>query len=188
MTYNFDKIIDRTHTSCVKYDLRQTVFGSSDVIPMWVADMDFETPDFIRDAVSKRAVHPVYGYTFRDTDYYQPIQDWMQSHHDWQIHREDIIFTPGVVPALNFAVMAFTKPGYKIIIQPPVYPPICRAVLDHDRKLSNNQLIQEENTYLIDFNLLEEQAEDAGMLILCNPHNPVGRCWNREELERIAQI
>jgi cystathionine beta-lyase len=150
--------------------------------------MDFETPDFIRDAVIQRATHPVYGYTFRDTDYYQPILEWMKSHHNWTIHRDDIVFCPGVVPALNFAVMAFTKPEDKIIIQPPVYPPISRAVLDHERKLSSNQLIQKENTYLIDFTLLEEQAKDSAMLILCNPHNPVGRCWNRQELENISQI
>ena len=188
MKYNFDKLIDRTHTSSVKYDLRQTVFEKSDVIPMWVADMDFETPDFIRDAVIQRAAHPVYGYTFRDADYYQPIQEWMQTHHGWTIHRDDIVFCPGVVPALNFAVMAFTKPGDRIIVQPPVYPPIHRAVLDHNRKLAGNQLIQNENRYLVDFSLLEEQAKDAEVLILCNPHNPVGRCWNREELEKIAQI
>ncbi|MEI7725085.1 MAG: PatB family C-S lyase, partial [Bacteroidota bacterium] len=188
MKYNFDKLIDRTHTSSVKYDLRQTVFGNDDVIPMWVADMDFETPEFIRDAIIQRAAHPIYGYTFRDADYYLPIVAWMQSHHDWTIHRDDIVFTPGIVPAISFAVMAFTKPGDKIIVQHPVYPPIHRAVPDHGRKLSNNQLILNENTYLIDFNLLEEQAKDAAMLILCNPHNPVGRCWNRQELENIAQI
>ena len=188
MKYNFDKLIDRTHTSSVKYDLRQMVFEKEDVIPMWVADMDFETPDFIRNAVIQRAAHPIYGYTFRGEDYYQPVVDWMLSHHDWTIHREDIIFTPGVVPALNFAVMAFTKPGDKIIVQPPVYPPIHRAVVDHDRKLLNNRLIPQENTYLIDFTLLEEQAKDAAMLILCNPHNPVGRCWSRVELEKIAEI
>jgi cystathionine beta-lyase len=188
MNYNFDKIIDRTHTSCVKYDLRQAVFEKSDVIPMWVADMDFETPDFIRDAVIQRAAHPVYGYTFRDMDYYQPILGWLQSHHGWQIQRDDIIFTPGVVPALNFAVMAFTKPGDKIIVQPPVYPPIIRAVTDHERKLSYNQLIREEHTYRIDFTQLEELAKDAVMLIFCNPHNPVGRCWNRQELDRVAEI
>jgi cystathionine beta-lyase len=188
MKYNFDKLIDRTHTSSVKYDLRQTVFEKSDVIPMWVADMDFETPDFIRNAVIQRANHPVYGYTFRDADYYQPVVEWMQSHHDWTIHRDDIVFSPGVVPALNFAVMAFTKPGDKIIVQLPVYPPIYRAVADHHRTLSNNQLIPDENTYLIDFTLLEEQAKEAKLLFLCNPHNPVGRCWNRQELEQIAQI
>ncbi|MCX6268856.1 MAG: PatB family C-S lyase [Bacteroidetes bacterium] len=188
MKYNFDKLIDRTHTSCVKYDLRQTVFEKSDVIPMWVADMDFETPDFIRNAVIQRAGHPVYGYTFRDEDYYQAVMEWMQSHHDWAIDKEDFIFTPGVVPALNFAVMAFTKPGDHIIVQPPVYPPIIHAVPDHNRKLSINQLIRDENTYLIDFVLLEQQAKEAEMLILCNPHNPVGRCWNRQELEKILKI
>ncbi|MFZ4522577.1 MAG: MalY/PatB family protein [Bacteroidales bacterium] len=188
MKYNFDKLIDRTQTSSVKYDLRQTIFGKSDVIPMWVADMDFETPGFIRDAVIHRASHPVYGYTFRDKDYYQPVVDWMQSHHDWAITSDDIVFCPGVVPALNFAVLAFTKPGDKIIVQVPVYPPIFRSVLDHDRQLSENQLVPSESSYQIDFDLLEEQAKDAKLLILCNPHNPVGRCWNRLELERIAKI
>ena len=188
MKYDFDKLIDRTHTSCVKYDLRQTVFGKTDVIPMWVADMDFETPDFIRDAVIQRAGHPIYGYTFRDTDYYQPIIEWMQSHHDWIIQKDDIVFCPGVVPALNIAVLAFTKPGDKIIIQPPVYHPFQGAVRDHHRELVYNQLIQQEDEYLIDFDLLEEQAKDAAMLILCNPHNPVGRCWNKTELEKVARI
>jgi cystathionine beta-lyase len=188
MKYNFNKFIDRTRTSCVKYDLRQTIFGKSDVIPMWVADMDFETPDFIRDAIIQRAGHPVYGYTFRDTDYYQPIIEWMQSHHDWLIRKEDIIFCPGVVPALNIAVMAFTKPGDKIIIQPPVYRPFYGAVRDHNRELVYNQLIRKENKYLIDYELLEEQAKDGVMLILCNPHNPVGRCWDQSELKKVAEI
>jgi cysteine-S-conjugate beta-lyase len=188
MKYNFDKCIDRTNTSSVKYDLRQSVFGKDDVIPMWVADMDFETPDFIRDAIIQRANHPVYGYTFRNMEYFQPVMGWMKSHHDWNIAKDDIVFCPGVVPALNFAVMAFTEPGDKIIIQPPVYAPFFSAVRDHGRELVYNQLIQTEQTFLIDFELLEEQVKDAGMLILCNPHNPVGRCWNREELEKIARI
>jgi cystathionine beta-lyase len=155
---------------------------------MWIADMDFETPDFIRDAVIHRAEHSIYGYTFRDIIYYQPIIDWMRSHHDWSIQRDEIIFCPGVVPALSFAVLAFTNPGDKIIIQPPVYPPFFNTVRDHTRELVYNHLIQKENTYTIDFGLLEEQAKEAKMLILCNPHNPVGRCWNRSELEKIAQI
>ncbi len=188
MKYNFDQYIDRNHTSCVKYDLRQAVFGKSDVLPMWVADMDFETPDFIRNAIIQRAGHPVYGYTFRDKTYFEPIVEWMWSHHAWRIHKTDIIFCPGVVPALNFAVCAFTKPGEKIIIQPPVYPPFYKAVSDHNRELVYNQLILEGNTYLINFDLLEEQARDAVMFILCNPHNPVGRCWNRSELEKILEI
>ena len=188
MKYNFDKFIDRTHTSSVKYDLRQRVFERSDVIPMWVADMDFETPDFIRNAVIQRAGHPVYGYTFRDGDYYQPVMDWMQSHHDWTIQKDDIVFCPGVVPALNFSVLAFTNPGDRIIIQPPVYAPFYGAARDHGRELVFNPLIEEDNTYKFDLKLLEEQAKSAKLLILCNPHNPVGRCWTKPELEMIAQI
>jgi len=188
MKYNFDTLSNRENTSCVKYDLRQTIFGKRDVIPLWVADMDFETPDFIRDAIMKRAAHPVYGYTFRDVDYYQPIIEWMLSHHDWKIQKDDIIFCPGVVPALNLAVLAFTQPGDKIIIQPPVYHPFFSAVRDHDRELVFNQLIRKEDKYTINFELLEEQAKNAVMLILCNPHNPVGRCWDQSELEMIAKI
>jgi cystathionine beta-lyase len=188
MPYNFDKIIDRSGTSCVKYDLRQRLFGQPDVIPMWVADMDFETPDFIREAIIHRAGHPIYGYTFRDNDYYQPIIEWMKSHHAWGIQKEEIIFTPGVVPAINFAVLTFTRPGDKVIIQPPVYHPFYGAVRDHDRELVYNHLIPQPDTYQVDFELLERQAQEAKMLILCNPHNPVGRCWTHAELERIADI
>jgi cystathionine beta-lyase len=188
MEYNFDQKFDRTNTSSVKYDLRKVVFGKTDVIPMWVADMDFETPDFIREAVIKRANHPVYGYTFRENTYYQPIIDWMQSHHNWNIQRDDIIYSPGIVPALSFAVLAFTQPGDKIIIQTPVYPPFFGAVRDHQRELVLNNLIKSDNSYQIDFEQLETQARDAKMLILCNPHNPVGRCWSKSELEKIADI
>jgi cystathionine beta-lyase len=188
MEYNFDQKFDRTNTSSVKYDLRKVVFGKTDVIPMWVADMDFETPDFIREAVIKRANHPVYGYTFRENTYYQPIIDWMQSHHNWNIQRDDIIYSPGIVPALSFAVLAFTQPGDKIIIQTPVYPPFFGAVRDHQRELVLNNLIKSNDSYQIDFEQLETQARDAKMLILCNPHNPVGRCWTKSELEMIADI
>ena len=188
MKYNFDKTIDRSNTSCVKYDLRQTIFGKEDVIPMWVADMDFETPDFIREAVAQRAAHPIYGYTFRNDDYFDSIISWMKSHHDWNIKKKEILFCPGVVPAVNIAVSVFTKPGDKIIVQQPIYAPIYRAVIDHGRTLINNQLFPEGDKYVFDFDLLEEQAKDARMLILCNPHNPIGRCWSHPELERIAQI
>ncbi len=188
MRYNFDQIIDRTNTSSVKYDLRKLIFGKSDVIPMWVADMDFETPDFIREAVLTRASHPVYGYTFREDAYYQPIIDWMHSHHDWIIKRDDIVYSPGIVPALSFAVLAFTRPNDKIIIQTPVYPPFFGAVRDHQRELLMNNLIKADDSYEIDFEQLEMLATDAEMLILCNPHNPVGRCWTKTELEKIADI
>lgn len=188
MKYNFDQIIDRANTSSVKYDLRKVIFGKSDVIPMWVADMDFETPSFIREAVVARASHPVYGYTFREDVYYQPIIDWMNSHHNWFIKREDIVYSPGIVPALSFAVLAFTRPNDKIIVQSPVYPPFFGAVSDHQRELVINNLIKSEISYQIDFEQLETLAVDAEMLILCNPHNPVGRCWTKSELEKIADI
>jgi cystathionine beta-lyase len=188
MKYNFDTTVERIETSCVKYDLRETIFGKSDVIPMWVADMDFETPDFIREAVIERALHPIYGYTFRDSSYYNHIVNWLDNNHQWKIEKESVVFCPGVVPALNFAVLAFTKPKDKIIVQPPVYFPFFGAVKSHDRELVYNQLLKTDNGYIIDYELLNEQAKDAVMLILCNPHNPVGRAWKIDELEKIAEI
>ncbi|MDY0076531.1 MAG: PatB family C-S lyase [Bacteroidales bacterium] len=188
MTYDFDKQIDRSETSSIKYDLRKTIFGSEEVLPMWVADMDFETPDFIRDAVKARAEHPIYGYTFRNDSYHQAQIDWFKKRYDWEIEKDWIVFTPGIVPALNMAVLALTNRGDKIIVQPPVYFPFFTAVSNHNRELVNNELIKEDGTYRMNFEQLEEQAADARMLILCNPHNPVGRAWRREELDKLADI
>ena len=188
MTYNFDKITERTGTNSVKYDLRELIFKKPDVIPLWVADMDFETPDFIRDAVIKRAQHPIYGYSFRDEAYYHSIIQWIERLHGWKIEKDWMIFTPGIVPAVNFAVLAFTNPGDKIIVQPPVYFPFFTAVEKHNRILVHNQLLKTDNSYLIDFELLEKQAKDARMIILSNPHNPVGRAWKEDELLQVADI
>ncbi|MCK9452314.1 MAG: PatB family C-S lyase [Bacteroidales bacterium] len=188
MTYDFDKQIDRSETSSIKYDLRNTIFGTGEVLPMWVADMDFETPDFIRDAVKARAEHPIYGYTFRSDSYFQAQIDWFKKQYNWEIEKDWIVFSPGIVPALNMAVLALTNRGDKIIVQPPVYFPFFTAVSNHNRELVNNELIREEGTYRMNFDQLEEQAVDARMLILCNPHNPVGRSWRREELDKLADI
>lgn len=188
MAYNFDQRIDRSGTSSVKYDLRSFLFGNADVLPMWVADMDFETPDFIRDAVIRRAQHPIYGYTLRPEEYYTSLIRWMKSHHNWDLQKDDILFCPGVVPALNLAVLAFTEPGDEVIIQPPVYHPFFGAVTDHQRTLIQNQLLESGQTYRINFEELERQATTAKMLILCNPHNPVGRCWSADELRQVADI
>lgn len=188
MIYDFDKRIDRSNTNCVKYDLRDVVFGNANVLPMWVADMDFETPDFVREAVIKRAEHPVYGYHFKDRPYYQAIAGWLQRRHQWEVPTEWMSFVPGVVSGFNMAVLAFTKEGDEIIIQSPVYPPFHHAVTEHQRKLVYNRLKIGENGYEMDFDLLEQQAKTAKMLILCNPHNPVGRCWTREELQRLSEI
>ncbi len=188
MKYTFDQRIDRSGTSSVKYDFREVLFGKPDVIPMWVADMDFETPEFIREALIRRAQHPIYGYTLRSEEYYTSIIRWMQSHHNWEVAKDDIVYCPGVVPALNIAVMAFTEPGDEIIIQPPVYHPFFGAVTDHQRTLVQNPLVETAEGYRINFEELEQQAHTAKMLILCNPHNPVGRCWTREELQQLADI
>ena len=188
MKYDFDKLIDRENTNCVKYDLRDKVFGNPDVLPMWVADMDFETPDFAREAVLKRAEHPVYGYHFKDAPYFNAIQGWLLRRHQWEVPTEWMSFVPGVVCGFNMAVLAFTKEGDEVIIQSPVYPPFHHAVSEHGRKLVYNSLKIGEEGYEMDFELLEQQAKTAKMLILCNPHNPVGRCWTREELQRLSDI
>lgn len=188
MKYDFDKLIPRANTNCVKYDLRDVVFGNPDVLPMWVADMDFETPDFAREAVIRRAEHPVYGYHFKDRPYFEAIQGWLKRRHQWEVPTEWMSFVPGVVCGFNMAVLAFTKEGDEIIIQSPVYPPFHHAVTEHGRKLVYNRLKIGEKGYEMDFELLEEQAKTAKMLILCNPHNPVGRCWTREELQRVSEI
>lgn len=188
MKYNFDEVVNRIGTQCVKYDLRNSVFGSPDVIPMWVADMDFRTPDFIREAVIERAKGDVYGYTFREDSYYQAVADWIHRRHGWDIKKEWISYTPGVVCAFNMAVMGLTKENDEVIIQPPVYPPFFHAVESHGRKLVLNPLIETETGFVMDYELLEKQAETAKMLILSNPHNPVGRSWRREELQRLGEI
>lgn len=188
MKYNFDEIIDRAGTESVKYDLRDKVFGNPDVIPMWVADMDFRTPDFVRNAVIERAKYDVYGYTFREDAYFEAIASWIRRRHQWDVKKEWMTYTPGVVSAFNLAVLGLTKEGDEIIIQPPVYPPFFHAVESHNRKLVQNLLVDTDNGFVMDYELLEKQAKTAKMLILSNPHNPVGRCWTREELQKLGDI
>ena len=188
MKYNFDEIINRAGTESVKYDLRDKVFGNPDVIPMWVADMDFRTPDFIRNAVIERAKYDVYGYTFREDSYFEAIASWIRRRHQWDVKKEWMTYTPGVVAAFNMAVMGMTKEGDEVIIQPPVYPPFFHAVESHNRKLVQNPLIDTDDGFVMDYDLLEKQAKTAKMLILSNPHNPVGRCWKREELQKLGDI
>ena len=188
MKYSFDEIIDREGTACVKWDLRDKVFGNPDVLPMWVADMDFKTPGFITDAIIQRASHAVYGYSFRTEGYYSSIINWMQVHHGWTIERDWILFSPGVVPLLYMATLAFTNPGDKVLIQTPVYQPFYDAVQKNDRQLVYNPLILKENRYEIDFEDLDLKLEGTKMMILSNPHNPVGRVWTKDELLKIGQL
>ncbi len=188
MQYNFDKIIPRENTDCYKYDKRKSVFGTEEVQPMWLADMDFATPDFITDSLICRAKHPVYGYTFRSGNFNQAVAGWMQKRFGWNIDNNWISFSPGIVPAINLCVQCFSKPGDGIIIQSPVYAPFFSAIKAHGRKILNNQLIEKQHKYYIDFNDFEKKARNAVLFIFCHPHNPVGRVWTEAELNQLVSI
>jgi len=189
MRWDFDEEISRENTGCVKYDLRKKVFGSEDIIPMWVADMDFKTPDFIIGAMKKRLEHEVMGYSFHPHEYFSSISAWLRKRHKWEINDEWICFCPGVVPALNLCTLAFTRPGDSIIIQPPVYTPFFSAVENHGRNLILNQLAVKDGRWTMDLKSLESAiTRDTRMIILSNPHNPVGRSWTPYELTSLAEI
>jgi len=189
MTYNFDRIIDRKGTDSVKYDLLHPIFGSEDVLPMWVADMDFEVPEFIRTAICKRASHPIYGYTYRPERFYKAVAGWMKVRHAWSVDPGWMSFSPGIVPALNLCVLGYTEPGDRVLIQPPVYHPFFSAVRDHGRNLVFNKLVKRDGRYEMDFEDLEDAFKSGvKMMLLCHPHNPVGRVWNRDELGRLAEL
>ncbi|MGE0079489.1 MAG: MalY/PatB family protein [Bacteroidales bacterium] len=186
--YNFDSLINRENTACVKYDLRKVIFGKEDVVPMWVADMDIPTPNFILDAIQSRCNHPFLGYTFRDEAYNNAIINWYENRHNWKIQPGWIEFCPGVVSGLNHIIRAYTKPDDRIIIQPPVYHPFFSTAENNGRKLVFNPLLENDGNYSINFDELETVAKGAKMLILSNPHNPVGRVWTRDELRRVGEI
>ncbi len=187
--YDFDRVIDRQGTDSVKYDLLTTLFGREDLLPMWVADMDFEVPPFIREAIQERAAHPVYGYTFRPGRFYEAVAGWLERRHGWNVPAGMINFSPGVVPALNLCVLAYTEPGDRIIVQPPVYFPFFTAIKNHGRVMVENELICEDGRYAMDLAGLEEEfKKGVKMMLFCHPHNPVGRAWRRGELEALAQL
>ncbi|MDP1596195.1 MAG: pyridoxal phosphate-dependent aminotransferase [Methylotenera sp.] len=186
--FDFDRVITREATASLKYDARQDVFGCADLIPLWVADMDFATPPAVTRALTERAAHPIYGYTTYPDSLYDALISWLKRHHDWEIEREWIVMCPGVVPSLHAAVMAIAKPSESVIVQPPVYFPFFSAVTNLGRQLVENPLRFENNHYSIDFDHLEQCATNARMLLLCSPHNPVGRVWRKEELKQLLQI
>lgn len=188
--YNFDEIIDRKGTSCVKYDgLKNAYQGKENLIPLWVADMDFATPDFIVEALKKRCEHPVFGYTFDDDEYYESIQTWLDYKYHWKTEREWISYIPGIVKGIGLAVQCFTQPGDKVIIQPPVYHPFRLVPTRMGREVVYNPLKLEDGVYKMDFEQLESLIDkDSKMLILSNPHNPGGVVWEKEALVKLAQI
>lgn len=190
MKYNFDKIIDRSGTDTIKLGRLKDMFGREDLMPLWVADMDFLSPPEITEALQKRTEHGVFGYTLPSEGYYKSIINWLSSQHNYNVNKEEITFVPGVVKAFAFAMDAFTKEGDNIIIQPPVYHPFRMVTEDLKRKVVNNPLILEDGDYKIDIEGLRKiiSEKECKILIFCSPHNPVGRVWSQEELRELAEI
>jgi cystathionine beta-lyase len=188
MRYDFDRIVDRRGTSSLKWDQLGALFGGEDVLPLFVADMDFEAPREVVEAIVARAKHGVYGYTIRTDSYYEAVTGWLERRHGWRIERDWLISSPGVVPALAAAILTFTEPGDGVILQSPVYYPFYDVIRANGRTVVDNPLRIEDGVYRIDFDLLEEQAKDAKLMLLCSPHNPGGRVWTAEELRRIGDI
>lgn len=189
MAFNFDQEIQRENTNSVKFDGRQQYFGTTDVTPLWVADMDFAVPECVTRALQERINHPVFGYTIYPDSIYQAIIDWFQRRHQWTIERDWIVFAPGVVPSLFAAAKTFAQEGEGVIVQSPVYFPFFSAVTTNSRKLINNPLREINGRYEIDFEHLETCAQQgAKLLMLCTPHNPVGRVWSEAELQQLLEI
>lgn len=187
--YNFDEIINRRGSSSVKYDSLKEVFGRDDIHPMWVADMDFQAPPSVLDAVRQTAERGIFGYTFRSVESVDQFINWVQRRYNWEIKREWITSAPGIVAALPVSIRAFTKPGDKILIQTPVYPPFHNIVKENNRVLVKSPLIEGEDGWNIDWNDFENNLKDGvKMFILCSSHNPLGRVWNREELKRMGEL
>ena len=187
---DFDLPIPRDGTDSIKHDGRTEYFGTPEVLPLWVADMDFAAPEAVTQALLARAAHPVYGYSRHPEALFSALIDWMRQRHDWRIERDWILIAPGVVPSLHASVLAFTAPGEGVIVQPPVYFPFFSAATASGRRLIENPLLLIEGRYQIDFAHLERCANesDARLLLLCSPHNPVGRVWTQTELAQVLDI
>ncbi|MDV6345595.1 PatB family C-S lyase [Nitrosomonas sp. Is37] len=188
MSDQFDRDIKRAGTNSTKFDGRLGTFGNANVMPLWVADMDFAAPVEVTHALIERATHPIYGYTLFPESLYQSLIDWVWLRYHWKIEREWIIFSPGVVPSLTATIMSLTQAGEQVIIQPPVYFPFFSAVTKTERQLILNPLHLEQGRYTIDFDQLEQIGTNARILLFCSPHNPVGRVWNKSELAQLIEI
>ena len=188
MNYDFDQVIERQGTDAIKLEEMKNVWGRTDLIPLWVADMDFPTPPFVLDAVRKRCEHPILGYTSKSDGYYQSIINWVANRYEMLITAQEINYVPGIVAGLGMAINCFTKPGDKIIIMPPVYPPFSWLVTRNHRELLACPMLLENGEYHMNLDYIRSHGEGAKVLILCNPHNPGGVVWKREELEALADF
>jgi len=188
--FDFDTVVDRIGTGSRKWDARQEVFGREDLLPMWIADMDFCSPPAVVEAVKHRAAHCLYGYPARLESYYSAFTGWTDRRYGWQVDPSWLLTTPGVVPAINAAILAFTEPGDGVLIQPPVYPPFFSCPRLNGRIVMENPLQENsDGTWRIDFDDLKRKLElRPKLFVLCNPHNPVGRVWSRGELQKMAEL
>mgnify|MGYP001333948706 CR=1 FL=1 len=190
MSYDFSTSAPRENTNAEKYALRKKLFGTDDVLPVWVADMDIDTPDFVLSAVKKRLEHPVFGYEEVPQSAFLAQIEWMKKEHGVEFALEDMLYSHSVVASMNVAIEAFTQKGDKIIVQTPVYPPFFHSVIEHERELLNNPLkLGDDGKYSFDIEDLKSKIDErAKLLLLCSPHNPVGRVWRKEELEQILEL
>lgn len=186
MKFHFDEPIDRRGTSCVKWDESP----SADVIPMWVADMDFPVAPAIHEAIKKRAEHSIFGYTIVEEDYYEAVISWFLRRHQWTIQREEILYTTGVIPAMSCAIKALTMPGEKVLILSPDYNCFFSSIRNNGCEVSETILVKDGASFVVDWEDFEQRCADekTTVFLLCNPHNPTGRVWSKEELERMNTI
>lgn len=187
--YNFDEIIDRRGTDAVKVDRCKALFGTENVLPLWVADMDFRTPDFVLETIRQRLDHPILGYSVPPVNFKASFVKWVREHHNWDITEAQTGFVPGIVPALSFAVQCFTDPGDEIIVQPPVYYPFLNVIRNNKRVVVTNPLKEENGQFVMDLADFEAKITDRTRLfILCNPHNPGGKVWSAETLRKVDEL
>ena len=187
--YNFDKIIDRKNTNSIKYDSSKEIFGQEEVLPLWVADMDFQSPKAIIDAIKERAEHGVFGYTYRDNQSVVAFISWVQRRYGWDISPSQVSGSPGIVTALAIAVRTFTSAGDKILIQTPVYPPFFSVIKGNEREVVTSRLLLQDGEYKVNWQEFEQRiGSGVKMFILCNSHNPLGKLWSKKELEMMGEI
>ena len=186
--YNFDEIIERKGTDCFKLDALPAMYGRDDLTPMWVADMDFRSPDFVMDAIRKRCEHEVLGYTMPSNGYWQTVTAWLQKRYNIQATKDDLHFIPGIVAGIAYTLLCLTQPGDKVLVTTPVYPPFLNLPRESKRTLVHSPLIIHDGRFVIDFDDFEHKAEGCKLLILSNPHNPAGTVWGKETLQKIADI
>lgn len=186
--YNFDDIIERRGTDCFKWDALPSMYGREDLLPLWVADMDFRSPDFVMDAIRKRCEHDVLGYTMPSKEYWNAVTAWLQKHYRIQTAKDNLHFIPGIVAGISYVLLCFTQPGDKVLVTTPVYPPFLNLPKDSGRILITSPLKIVDGRFAIDFDDFERCIDDCKVFIMSNPHNPAGTVWGTETLRRIADI